>query len=247
MNETIQLLHNHRSIRKFTNQKLSNELVQTIVEAGQSASTSSNVMAYSIIGITDESLKIELQKVSGQPYVENNGYLFIICGDLNRNSLLESNAHEETIKTTIESTEQFIVTTVDATLVSQNMVIAAESLGLGICFLGSLRNDINRVDELLELPSYVIPLYGLAVGYPDHQPEVKPRLPFEAVFHENKYEGNKKQQYIAAYDETLKAYYKARSSNNKVDNWTEQMTRKYSVPTRTDVGPYVQRKKLNMR
>lgn len=242
MNETIQLLHNHRSIRKFTSEKLTNDEVRTIVEAGQRASTSSNVMAYSVIGVTDEHLKKELRAVSGQKYVENNGYLFVICADLSR--IAKLNKEKENIRKNLESTEQFIVATVDAALVTQNMVIAAESMGLGACFLGSLRNDINRVDELLQLPEYVIPLFGLAVGHPDHKPDIKPRLPFEAVFHENTYDKDKK-EFVQAYDEILSDYYQKRDSNNREDNWTNQMIQKYSVLTRMDVAAYVQKKNFN--
>lgn len=244
MNEIIRLLHNHRTIRKFTNQEISKQQIRTIVEAGQRASTSSYVMAYSIIGVTDETIKKELRKVSGQPYVEENGYLFVICADLNRNYHLDTMKDLENKKKNIESTEQFIVTTIDAALVTQNMVIATESLGLGACFLGSLRNDINRVNELLELPDYVIPLFGLAIGYPADKPETKPRLPFEVVFHENTYNKNKQQE-IKDFDETILSYYQKRSTNNKKDTWTDQMARKYAVPTRMDVGPFVQKKKLN--
>lgn len=245
MNETLALLHQHRSIRQFTTEKLSNDQVRTIVEAGQRASTSSHVMAYSIIGVTDETIKKELQKVSGQRYVEHNGYLFVICADLNRNSKIGTSENFTKMKNSIENIEQFIVTVTDAALVTQNMVIASESMGLGTCFLGSLRNNINRVDELLELPDYVIPLYGLAVGYPNHQPETKPRLPFEAVFHENKYNSEQAEQYVQAFDETMEQYYQGRTDNKKVDNWTNQMINKYSASTRMDVGPYVHRKKLN--
>lgn len=246
MNETLQLLHSHRSIRKFTEEKLTASQVKTIVEAGQAASSSSHVMAYSIIGITDLTLKKELQKVSGQPYVEDNGYLFVICADLKRHEMLATDKSLEEVKASIENTEQFIVTVTDAALVTQNMVIAAESLGLGICYLGSLRNNIQRVDKLLQLPEYVVPLYGLAVGYPNHSPEVKPRLPFEAVFHENGYQMDKG-NYIEDFDKTLHTYYQKRSSNNRVDNWSSQMIDKFSKSTRTDVGPFVQSKKLNQK
>lgn len=244
MNETIKLLHNHRTIRKFTPEALTKEEVKTIVEAGQRASTSSNVMAYSIIGITDVEKKKALREVSGQAYVEKNGYLFVICADLSRLAALASKETNETMRMNLESTEQFIVATVDGALVTQNMVIAAESMGLGACFLGSLRNNISRTDEILKLPDYVIPLFGLAVGHPNHQPNLKPRLPFEAVFHENTYETGK-ESHVAAYDETLSSYYKHRDSNIKDDNWTSQMVRKYSKPTRMDVADYVQKKKLN--
>lgn len=244
MNETIRLLHGHRTIRKFTEEQLTDEEVKTIVEAGQRASTSSNVMAYSIIGITDGNLKKELRKVSGQPYVEKNGYLFVICADLNRIALLGTEEEKAKMRLNLESTEQFIMATIDGALVAQNMVIAAESMGLGACFLGSLRNDINRVDELLKLPEFVIPLFGLAVGHPNHKPDIKPRLPFEAVFHENTYDESK-HVHIDTYDETLAAYYQNRDSNNRNDNWTKQMIRKYLVPIRLDVADYVKKKNFN--
>src|SRR5690625_667779 len=104
MNETIRLLHGHRTIRKFTEEQLTDEEVKTIVEAGQRASTSSNVMAYSIIGITDGNLKKELRKVSGQPYVEKNGYLFVICADLNRIALLGTEEEKAKMRLNLEST-----------------------------------------------------------------------------------------------------------------------------------------------
>jgi len=246
MNQTIETILNHRSIRKFEDEKLTEEQVRLLVEAAQQASTSSNVMAYTIIGITDEDLKEELRKVSGQPYVKDNGHLFVFCGDLNRIHQLGSSEDREEMQQTIESTEQFIVTTVDAALAAQNMAIAAESMGLGICYLGSLRNDVYRVNELLELPDHVVPLFGMAAGYPKHEPEKRPRLPFEAIYHENKYKANTKQQkLIEQYDKELKAYYEARSKNKRVDTWTDQMIRKYSKPSRMEVTPFVKEKHLN--
>lgn len=244
MNDILKLLQNHRTIRKFTDQEISSEQVQLIVEYGQRASTSSYVMAYSIIGITDKVLKKELHKISGQPYVEENGYLFVICADLHRNFHAAAAENEKNKKKNIESTEQFTVAVIDAALVTQNMVIAAESLGLGACFLGSLRNNIQRTDELLALPEYVIPLFGLAIGYPDEQPEIKPRLPFKAIFHENKYNPDKK-QFIDEFDDTIRDYYQKRSTNQRTDTWTNQLGRKYDQLTRMDVGPYIQSKNMN--
>lgn len=248
MNETIETILNHRSIRKFKDKPLSDKEIHTLVTAAQHASTSSFVMAYTIIGVTDPNIKAELRKVSGQKYVENNGHLFVFCGDLHRVQDRISQEEAGDMVQNIESTEQFIVSTIDATLAAQTMSIAAESLGMGICYLGSLRNDIHRVNELLELPDHVVPLFGLAVGYPNHDPEVKPRLPFEVVYHENKYKPVEAQsQLIDEYDDKLKAYYESRSFNQKLDTWSKQMTRKYKNATRMDVGPYIQSKKLNKR
>jgi FMN reductase (NADPH) len=249
MNQTIETILNHRSIRKFSDEKLTSDEIELILKAALQASTSSHVMAYTIIGVTDEKLKSDLQAVSGHPHVKNNGHLFIFCADLQRNYQLTSGEKAEFVQQNIESTEQFIVATIDATLAAQNAAIAAESMGLGICYIGSLRNDINRVDELLELPEYVVPLFGLAAGHPEHQPEVKPRLPLEAIYHENTYDQDKEKQdkLIADFDEYLKSYYQTRSSNKKVATWTDQMMDKYRVPTRMDVAPFVKSKKLNLR
>src|SRR5690625_652389 len=246
MNQTIQTILNHRSIRKFSDEKLTTEQIETILKSALQASTSSHVMAYTIIGVTDENLKSDLQAVSGHPHVKNNGHLFIFCADLQRNYQLTSGEKEEAVKQNIESTEQFIVATIDAALAAQNASIAAESMGLGICYIGSLRNDIKRTDELLNLPEYVIPLFGLAVGHPEHQPEIKPRLPLEAIYHENTYHDKKEQdKLIEDFDAYLKNYYQTRTKNKKISTWTEQMENKYRVPTRMDVTPFVKSKNLN--
>ncbi|WP_339227525.1 oxygen-insensitive NADPH nitroreductase [Oceanobacillus sp. FSL K6-2867] len=246
MNQTVETILNHRSIRKFKDEPVTKEQIHTIIKAARQASTSSNVMAYTIIGITDTSLKEELYKVSGHLHVKNNAHLFIFCGDLNRiNQLADDTV---SIEDNLESTEQFIVATIDAALAAQNATIAAESMGLGICYIGSLRNDINRVNELLELPQHVLPLFGLVVGHPDHQPDIKPRLPLEAVYHENKYLPFQEQQkFIEAYDNEIEQYYQTRSSNTKIDTWTDQMIRKFSQPTRMDVSPFVKQKGLNKK
>ncbi|GAB3055254.1 oxygen-insensitive NADPH nitroreductase [Virgibacillus ainsalahensis] len=248
MNNTIETILNHRSIRKFKPEKLTTEQIHTIVKSAQQASTSSHVMAYTIIGITDEKLKADLSAVSGQPYVKDNGHLFVFCGDLNRIYQQASKEEQSQMQESMESTEQFIVTTIDAALAAQNASIAAESMGLGICFLGSLRNDITRVSNLLRLPEHVIPLFGLAVGYPDQQPEIKPRLPLDVVYHENEYADDDKQhELISDFDNQLTSYYQNRSSNKRKATWTQQMIQKYKNPIRMDVTPFMKDKKFNKR
>ncbi|SET28309.1 FMN reductase (NADPH) [Oceanobacillus limi] len=246
MNQIIETIFNHRSIRKFTEQKLTQEQIKTIVSAAQQASTSSYVMAYSIIGITDESLKGHLANISGQPYVKDNGHLMVFCADLHRVSQLATIEVKEKITESVETTEQFMVSIIDSALAAQNASIVAESMGLGICYIGSLRNNIKRVNDLLELPNHVIPLFGLAIGYPAEHPERKPRLPFNMVYHKNKYQPVNKKQF-KEFDETLDHYYQNRSDNTRADTWTEQMIRKYSRQERLDVSPFVKDKKLNKR
>lgn len=248
-NDTIQTILQHRSIRKFTEQNLTKEQIHTIVRAAQQASSSSYIMAYTIIGVTDDRTKEQLAQISGQPYVKNNGHLFVFCADLHRIYEQTKDAKEEAVQENLESTEQFIVSTVDASLAAQNAAIAAESMGLGICYIGSLRNNIKKVDELLALPPYVYPLFGLAVGYPDQQPEKKPRFPIDVVYHENTYDHDQEKQkrLLKGFEQDIKAYYETRSMNVRTDTWTDQMIRKFRIPTRMDVSGYIKQKGLNRR
>ncbi|MFB4169523.1 oxygen-insensitive NADPH nitroreductase [Virgibacillus sp. JSM 102003] len=249
MNDTIKVISNHRSIRKFKKEPLTTDQIHTIIGAAQQASTSSYVMAYTVIGITDETVKAKLKEVSGQEYVEENGHFFVFCADLNRIYQQASAEEQKAMQESLESTEQFLVSTIDTALVAQNTVIAAESMGLATCYIGSLRNNINRVNDILELPDYVVPLFGMAVGYPDENPDRKPRLPIEVVYHENKYNKDRQfqQKLIDSFNEELKMYYQTRSKNTRTDTWSEQMVRKYKKAIRMDVTTFIKNKKLNKR
>ena len=221
MNETIDLLKNHRSIRKFKDKSLSREQVETIVSAAQSASTSSFVQAYSIIGISDQKKKRQLAELAGrQSYVEQNGYFLVFCADYHRHKLA-ADLEGVNIDRQLESMETFMVALIDTALAAQNAAIAAESMNLGICYIGGIRNNIAKVAEVLNLPDRVIPLFGMAIGYPDNEPDLKPRLPLNAVFHENEYED--KQAELEEYNEIISAYYNARTNGTRQDRWTQQV------------------------
>ncbi|WP_027963017.1 oxygen-insensitive NADPH nitroreductase [Halalkalibacillus halophilus] len=243
MNTTIEQILNHRSIRQFKDKKLSSEQIETIISAGQAASTSSYYQAYSIIGITDPEKKQALKEVSGQQYVENNGHLFVFCADLQRIYQSQPDEIQSAMRTNLQSTEFFMMSVIDATLAAQNCALASESMGLGICYLGSLRNDIQQVNDLLELPYYVTPLFGLAVGVPKEDTDKKPRLPFQSIYHENVYVNN--QEAVEAFDETTKEYYQLRGSNTREDTWSSQIGRKLKTPMRMDVASFIQSKNLN--
>lgn len=156
------LMKKHHSVRQFKDKALSDETVQKLVEAGQSASTSSYLQTYSIIGVDDPEIKKQLKEVSGQPYVVDNGYLFVFVLDYYRHNLINENVDFD-MQTSFESAEGLLVGAIDVALVSENVALAAEDMGYGIVYLGSLRNDVARVKEILDLPEYAFPLFGMAV------------------------------------------------------------------------------------
>ncbi|WP_409304429.1 oxygen-insensitive NADPH nitroreductase [Peribacillus sp. SCS-155] len=249
MNEVIETILNHRSIRSFKDKALSAEQVQAIVESAQAASTSSFIQAYTIIGVTDPVKKAELAQVAGnQPYVENTGHLFVFCADLHRHDII-AEMQEVDLTEPLESTEKFMVACIDAALAAQNASIAAESMGLGICYIGGIRNSLDKVREVLNIPSRVIPLFGLTVGYPDRITDKKPRLPFNNIYHENGYQADPEEfkAQLEQYDETVSNYYLERTKGAREDTWTGQMAAMLGAKSRMYMKDFVQKQGLNKR
>lgn len=249
MNEAITTILNHRSIRHFEDKPLTDEQIKTIVACAQAASTSSFIQAYSIIGIKDQEKKKKLAELVGnQPYVENNGHLFVFCADLHRHKLIGEYKQKEVIPS-IESTEKFMVALIDSALAAQNAAIAAESMGLGICYIGGIRNNLDEVKKILKTPERVIPLFGMTVGYPAKINDLKPRLPLEHVYHEEEYQQNYEVyvQQLKEYDEEISSYYEERTGGKRKDRWTEQMANMLEKQTRMYMKDFVQKNKMNLR
>ncbi|MBW3110762.1 oxygen-insensitive NADPH nitroreductase [Bacillus sp. MCCB 382] len=249
MNETIETILKHRSIRQFKNEALSEEHIRTIVSSAQAASTSSYIQAYTIIGVKDPEKKKKLSELAGnQSYVEANGHFFVFCSDLYRHEKIGEWEGADVIPS-LESTEKFMVAVIDASLAAQNASIAAESMGLGICYIGGIRNDLESVSELLGLPDRVIPLFGLAVGIPEDHSDVKPRLPMESIYHEDSYQGDEAymKEGLDRYDETISAYYHARTAGKRSDRWTGQMAKMLSGKKRMYMKDFVEKKGFNRK
>lgn len=249
MNKVIETLLHHRSIRKYEDKPLAQEEIRTIVESAQAASTSSYIQAYSIIGVKDKQKKKKLAELAGnQPYVETNGHLFIFCADLFRHEVLAEMEGKE-ITTSVESTEKFMVAVIDAALVAQNAAIAAESMGLGICYIGGIRNNLEEVSKLLNIPERVVPLFGMTVGHPLHESGKKPRLPFEHVYHEDEYnqDTQRLQEQLQQYNQTIQEYYLKRTGGKRSDTWTGQMANMLSNPTRMYMKEFVEKQGLNKK
>ena len=249
MNETISTILNHRSIRHFQDKQLSDEQIKIIVACAQAASTSSFIQAYSIIGIKDKEKKRKLAEIAGnQEYVAENGHLFVFCADLSRHALIGEMEGKDVLAS-IESTEKFMVALIDAALAAQNAAIAAESMGLGICYIGGIRNKLEEVKELLKTPDRVIPLFGMTVGYPEKINDQKPRLPFEHIYHEEEYEQDKDVylRQLQEYDEIISTYYEQRTDGKRKDRWTEQMANMLEKQTRMYMKEFVQKNKMNLR
>jgi FMN reductase (NADPH) len=248
MNQVIETILNHRSIRKFEDRALSQEQIETIVQCAQAASTSSFIQAYSIIGIKNPDKKRRLAEIAGnQDYVESNGHLFIFCADLHRHEVIAV-MEKQDLTTSLQSTEKFMVGLIDATLAAQNAVVAAESMGLGACYIGGIRNDLEAVCNLLHIPNRVIPLFAVVVGYPQQQPDKKPRLPLSHVYHEETYQQNSEtyKSQIQEYDKLISAYYLDRTNGKRNDTWSAQMANMLKSPKRMYMKEFVEKKGFDL-
>ena len=175
----------HRSIRKYLSKPVSDDIIRQILEAGICASNTGNMQVYSIIVTKDEALKKQLWEVHfKQGLVLQAPVLITFCADVNRfNKWCKARDAEPAYNNLL----WLCNAGVDAVLASQNVALAAESFGLGICYLGTTTYNADRIIDILRLPEGVIPVTTLTVGYPDEQPSLTGRLPLEAVVHNETY------------------------------------------------------------
>ncbi|CAM3084732.1 oxygen-insensitive NADPH nitroreductase [Lactiplantibacillus plajomi] len=238
MNPTIQTLMNHVSVRDFEATPLTAKETSQLVAAAQMASTSSYQQAYSIIGVTTPALKAKIAKLAGdQPFVAGGESLFIFCADQYRNHQLAEQSGVD-VADALAGSDAMIVATVDAALAAQNMVIAAESKGLGACYVGGIRDGISAISELLELPKGVYPVFGLVIGHPKTRNAPKPRLPQAAVYHENHYQADKL-SLVNDYDRATAAYYDQRSGHPVNRSWSKTALNSYVAHPRQHMRDYL--------
>jgi len=238
MNETLRLMHKHRSIRKYTDAPIPDADILAAVQAGQAASTSGAIQTYSALRITNPDTRAKLIGLTGgQPYVAGAGAFFVINGDthLARLAMKKKNAQYNA------RLEGFLLSVIDATLFAQNMALALESMGYGVCFIGGLRNSLPQVDRLLNLPVGVYPLFGLCAGVPAQTPTARPRLNPRSILFEDTYPSDDQLlELLAPYDAKYEQYLAQRGAEART--WSNVMTSKFVEPKRVDLAEYYKSK-----
>lgn len=197
--DVISALHAHRSIRNYKDQAIPEDVLNEVLEAGIRASSSGNMQSYSIIATKDEKLRKALYKPHmEQSMVVDAPVLLTFCADFRRMRkwLAQSGA-----PLNFDNFMSFMIAAIDATLVSQNVAIAAEAKGLGLCYMGSTLANCDQIGELLELPEGVVPVVGYSLGYADENPEVRDRLPLSGLIHREVYQDHSEQEIQDIYHE----------------------------------------------
>lgn len=249
MNPTIDLLSSHRSIRKFTDTPVAEDLFLSLVRAAQCAATSHHVQAYTLVRVRNKETRKQIADLAGpQPWVEKAPVFLVFCADLTR---LASACDHHNVTAETGWAEQFIVATVDTALLAQNLMVAAESMGLGGVFIGGIRNDPETVCRLLDIPDNAYPVFGMCLGYPDHTPSVKTRLPLDLVVREDTFHGpcreKAPQDHLEDYDRTTQNYYLTRDSNLKDQTWRSQMAAITSRISRPHMKSFLEKRGFFLR
>lgn len=225
LTSAIETLLVHRSVRFYLPQSIPPAAVDLAIAAAQSAPTSSNLQAWSVVAVEDTQRKARINAVSGnQKQIDQAPLLLVWLADLSRaRGIARDNG---ATSDGLDYLESFLLAVIDASLAAQNAVVAFESLGLGTCYIGAIRNNPLVIAKELGLPNEVFPVFGLTVGYPDPaiRTDVKPRLDMSKILHNEQYEVAAKPADFSAYNGVLRAFQKIQLM--PAIDWTEQVSRR---------------------
>ena len=183
MNNTIDTLLQHRSVRRFTSEAVGDELLGQIIDCGLRASNTGNMQLYSVIATRQEPLRSELCKLHFGQCATAPLWL-TVCTDVARyHQYCRVNQCDEPYGNLL----WFVSALVDASLCAQNICVAAEAKGLGFCYLGTVNYNTRQIAELLQCPKGVVPVIAIAMGHPDEEPRFSERLGRDAVLHSETY------------------------------------------------------------
>lgn len=178
-------LNNHRTIRKYKSIPIENDMLERILHAGTRASTTGNMQVYSVIVTRDDEMKKQLAPCHfNQPMVTEAPVLLTFCADFNR---FNAWCRQRNADPGYDNFLSFFTAAIDALLVAQNVCIAAESEGLGICYLGTTTYMAEPIIDILKLPKGVVPVTTVTLGWPDEEPGLTDRIPLKAVLHDETY------------------------------------------------------------
>ncbi len=232
----------HRSIRQFIDKEISTLDLEQLILAGQAAASSSFIQAYSVIRVTDKDVRAQIAEAAGgQKWINEAPEFLVYCADLKRIELACIEQGEGKLE---GHTEHFLAATVDVALFAQNVLLAAESIGLGGVYIGGIRNNPQLLADLLDLPDQVYPAFGMCLGWPAIDPEVKPRFPVASVLHQEKYQIDNVEADVAAYDDQMKEYYESRDSNTRLSDWSTQTAKAVQLKKREHMLDFLQQRGL---
>lgn len=247
--ETIELLANRVSVRKYADQAVSEEAVEAILRAAFRAPTSSNIQSYSVVVVRDPATLEQLCAVTGgQLHVKVAPVFLAFCADLTR---IEGamQRHDHTIQD--NNLEIGLVSSIDASLVGMSASLVAESLGLKGVMIGAVRNNAAETARILGLPDGVFVVFGMVLGYPGETPPQKPRMDYSRMVHYESYgklrDERAPEQALSDYDTALAAHYREDGRTTTDASWSDDMDKKFTPQLRENLRTEVKGRGFDFR
>jgi len=213
----------HRSIRSYLDRPIPESWIRALVGVAQSAATSSNLQLWSVISVQNSETRDELASLaSNYEHIRTAAWFFAFVADHYRLKSAAASVGEPAEG--LDYAEFYAMAVVDVALATERFVCAAESLGLGICYIGAMRNKAPEVKRILDLPEGCFCPFGMCLGWPDETAEahIKPRLSQDAVWFQERYN---REPPIAEYNERMKAFYESENMKGDV-NWSMRSGRR---------------------
>jgi nitroreductase len=219
----------HRSVRAYRPDPLPEGTLETMLAAAQSASTSSNLQTWSVVAVEDAARRERLSRlVNDQAHVRQAPLFLAWIADLSRFDVLGARAGRQPAAN--DYLEMFLVAAIDAALAAQNAAVAAEALGLGIVYIGALRNRPEEVAAELGLPSRAFGVFGMCVGHPDPErpAAIKPRLAPRAILHRERYDAGSLEADVQDYVGAMNRFFDAQRVPHA--DWDQQSLTRVAGP-----------------
>lgn len=235
----------HRSVRRFSDQAVSEEVLAGLIGAAQSAATSSNLQLWSVVSVREPSVKSELALLCGDQEQIRACPVFLawLC-DHHRLAQEVTAIGED--PSCLDYADYFLMGVIDAALAAERFLVAAESLGLGGCYIGALRNNPQGIADLLDLPERVFGVFGMTLGYPaDSKDAIKPRQSQDVIWHRERYSSAG----IGDYDDRMREFY-AETGQSTDFTWSQRSGRRLGekyMARRQGLRTWLESRGLNRR
>ncbi len=197
-NETIEILYERASCRAFSKKNISKRTADTILEAGTRAATGGNLQPYSIIRTRSAETMKKIAELCGQKFLADAPMHLLFCIDWRRNKRWAS--LETAPFSANNSFRHFWISFQDTIICAQNICTAADSLGLGSVYIGTIIDCLPEIKKIFDLPEGVVPVVLLALGYPKVKPLPRKKLGIDTIVHDEKYHDIEDDKLLKAFD-----------------------------------------------
>ncbi|PYM25326.1 MAG: NADPH-dependent oxidoreductase [Candidatus Rokuibacteriota bacterium] len=245
---TVAEILSHRIHRRYKPDAVSDETLEIVLAAALSAPAKSDLQQVAVVVVRDKTNQATIAGwIPDMPWIGQCPVFLVFCGDHRRMRRVAELRAKPYVNDTLD---MFMNAAVDAALVMQNFVTAAEAMGLGCCPISVVRDHVEKLSDLLALPAGVFPVAGMCLGYPAQAGWISMRLPPALTVHTDRYDDSKMPALVEDYDRRREARHATPRESQRLPDrwgyaerygWSEDKARQYSVPQRHSFGPYIRR------